>query len=60
MNRYGIEKRIEALNHKFGIGLEPITRVERPVLKPAPRIEGEPYQPNPIPTGQIIIREVNV
>ena len=57
MNTYGIEKRIEALNTKFGIGLDLITRIERQIVNPSPRIEGEPT--TPIPTGEIIIRKVN-
>ena len=58
MKNYGLQKRIEALNSKFCIGYEPVTRIESPIMKPGPRIEGEPYKPNPIPTGEVVIIRV--
>ena len=60
MNTYGIKKRIDALNHKFLVGYDQITRIERQIMIPAPRIEGEPHLPTAVPTGKVIIRKVNV
>ena len=60
MNNYGLQKRIAALNNKFCIDHEPITKIERHIMLPGLRVEGEPYKPNPIPTGEVIIRELKL
>ena len=56
MNRHGLQKRIDALNDKYLIGYDSITRIERQIMVPGLRVEGEPN--NPIPTGEVVVHEL--
>ncbi len=56
MNINGIKNKIEALARKAGNPEDRITEIHRIIVAPGPREHGEP--PNPIPTGEVIIRMV--